>query len=62
MRADSAVEPTKSENMTVTWRPPSTRSAKTDAERLIARVCLVASDVGVFTLAPFLLVNEPLHS
>jgi hypothetical protein len=27
---------------------------------LIARVCLMASDVRVFTLAPLPLVNEPL--
>jgi hypothetical protein len=47
MRADRAVEPTKSENMTVTWR----RSARSSGGAFGALDAVVASTDGVLPLA-----------
>jgi hypothetical protein len=47
MRAERAVEPTKSENMTVTWR----RSARSSGETLGVLSAGAASAVGAFALA-----------
>jgi hypothetical protein len=42
MRADSAVDPTKSENITVTWR----RSARSSGETLVVLGALATSAGG----------------
>ena len=47
MRADSAVEPTKSENITVTWR----RSARSSGGTLVAVDVVAASAEGALPLA-----------
>ena len=47
MRADSAVEPTKSENITVTWR----RSARSSGAALGALDVVAASAEGALPLA-----------
>ena len=47
MRAERAVEPTKSENITVTWR----RSARSSGEALGALDVVVTSTEGVLPLA-----------
>ena len=47
MRADSAVEPTKSENITVTWR----RSVRSSGETLGALGTIAGSAEGSFTSA-----------
>ena len=47
MRADRAVEPTKSENITVTWR----RSARSSGETLGALGAIAGSAEGPFTSA-----------
>ena len=49
MRADSAVEPTKSENITVTWR----RSARSSGRALGALDVLAGSTDGALPLASF---------
>jgi len=48
MRADRAVEPTKSENITVTWR----RSARSSEEVLGAVVMSADTEVGGYKLMP----------